>query len=96
MNSAASFPRPRWYGPAIAAAVVVIAALSGAAVLVDDDAADGVFGFFTGASCMLLVCVVVLWTEIGRKLMARRRDAAALDDLEPLRVATDDDGTDQR
>ena len=95
MNSAASFPRPRWYGPAIAAAVVVIAALSGAAVLVDDDAADGVFGFFTGASCMLLVCVV-LWTEIGRKLMARRRDAAALDDLEPLRVATDDDGTDQR
>lgn len=92
MSTQTSLPRPRWYTAAIVGAVVAIATLSAAALLTDDDLADGVFGFFTGMICMLLIAVV-LWVEFGRNKLARMRDAAALDDLEPLRTATRADKT---
>ncbi|QYF74267.1 hypothetical protein [Cryobacterium sp. PAMC25264] len=88
-------PRPRWYAPAIGAAVLSIAALSVGAFVVVDDAADSVLGFFTGAIAMLLVALVA-WTELVRHIVARRRDTAALDDLEPLRAATESDHGDER
>lgn len=90
-----SDPRPRWYAAAIVGAILAIAAFSAAALLVDRDLADTVFGFFTGMIGVLLVAVI-LWTEVGRKQVARLRDAAALDDLEPLRAATDADSADER
>ena len=80
-------PRPRWYAVTILGAILLIAALSTAAAVVEDDLADTVLGFFTGAIAALVI-VLVLWTEITRTLSARRRDAATLDDLEPLRAAT--------
>lgn len=95
MTKTPSLPRPRWYAAAIVGAVVVIATLSVAALLIDDDTADTVFGIFTGMIGMLLIAVVV-WTEIVRKQMARLRDATALDDLEPLRAATETDHADER
>ena len=79
--------RPRWYAATLVGAIVLIAAFSLAAALVDDDLADGVFGFFAGMIAALGIALV-LWTEIVRKRLARLRDAAALDDLEPLRAAT--------
>ncbi|ANP72073.1 hypothetical protein [Cryobacterium arcticum] len=94
-RSTAAPTRPRWYAPAIGAAVLCIAALSAAALVVDDDATDSVLGFFTGALAMLLVALVA-WTEVVRHIVARKRDAAALDDLEPLRAATESDRGDER
>jgi len=79
--------RPRWYAAYIAGAIVLIALLSVGAARVENDIADTVFGVFTGMTLALLAALV-LWTEIGRKRVARMRDAAALDDLEPLRAAT--------
>lgn len=79
--------RPRWYAAAIVVAILLIAALTLTAAFVEDDTADTVLGFFTGMIAALLL-TLVLWTEIVRTWMARRRDAAALDDLEPLRAAT--------
>ncbi|TFD92687.1 hypothetical protein E3T61_06180 [Cryobacterium lactosi] len=95
MSSHTSLPRPRWYAAAIVSAVVIIAALLIAALLTADDTADTVFGAFTGAISIGLLALI-LWTEIGRKQLARLRDAAALDDLEPLRAATDADRADER
>ena len=95
MTENSTLPRPRWYAIAIAGAVVAIAALSIAALQTDDDMADTVFGAFTGAIGVGLLALI-LWIEIGRKQVARLRDAAALDDLEPLRAATDADRADER
>ena len=88
MKTTTEFPRPRWYAAAVIGAVLAIAGFSAAAALVDDDLADGVFGFFTGILAALLLAAV-LWVEIGRYRLARMRDAAALDALEPLRAAAD-------
>lgn len=82
--------RPRWYAATIVGAILLVAVFSTAAALVDDDLADGVFGFFTGMIAAVGIALV-LWTEIVRKRLALRRDAAALDDLEPLRAATESD-----
>jgi hypothetical protein len=82
--------RPRLYAAYIVGAIVLIAVLSVGAARVDNDVADTVFGIFTGMT-LALVAALVLWTEIGRKRVARLRDAAALDDLEPLRAATTGD-----
>jgi hypothetical protein len=82
--------RPRWYAAYIVGAIVLIAVLSVGAARVDNDVADTVFGIFTGMT-LALVAALVLWTESGRKRVARLRDAAALDDLEPLRAATTGD-----
>ena len=82
--------RPRWYAAYIVGAIVVIALLSVGAARVDNDVADTVLGIFTGMT-LALVAALVLWTESGRKRVARLRDAAALDDLEPLRAATTGD-----
>ena len=95
MNTNSSLPRPRWYAAAVVGAVAAIAALGAAALLIDDDLTDSILGFFVGVIGMLLVAVV-LWTELVRQMMARKRDSAALDDLEPLRAASDADGSDQR
>ncbi|MGY4860119.1 hypothetical protein [Cryobacterium sp. AP23] len=95
MTENTTLPRPRWYAVAITGAVVAIAALSIGALLTDDDMADTVFGAFTGAIGMGLLALI-LWIEIGRKQVARLRDAAALDDLEPLRAASDADRADER
>jgi hypothetical protein len=95
MTQKTTLPRPRWYAVAIAAAVVTIAALVLAALLTDDDTADTVFGALTGALSMGLL-ILIVWTEIARKQVARLRDAAALDDLEPMRAATDADRADER
>ena len=95
MTENSTLPRPRWYAIAIAGAVVAIAALSIAALQTDDDMADTVFGAFTGAIGVGLLALI-LWIEIGRNQVARLRDAAALDDLEPLRAATDADRADER
>jgi len=92
MSTQTSAPRPRWYSAGIIGAVVAITVFSTAALLTDDDLADSVFGFFTGAIAMLLI-MTVLWIEIGRQRLARKRDAAALDGLEPLRAATAADKT---
>jgi hypothetical protein len=95
MTIQSPFPRPRWYAFAIVGAIIAITALSIAALQTDDDTADTVFGAFTGAIAVGLL-VLVLWTEIGRKQVARLRDAKALDDLEPLRAASDADRADER
>ena len=95
MTKTPSLPRPRWYAVAIIGAIITIAALSIAALQNDDDTADTVFGAFTGAIGVGLLALV-LWTEIVRKQVARLRDAAALDDLEPLRAASDADRADER
>jgi hypothetical protein len=95
MKENTPLPRPRWYAVAIAGAVVAIAALSVAALLTDDDTADTTFGAFTGAIGIGLLALI-LWIEIVRKHVARLRDAAALDDLEPLRAASDADRADER
>jgi ABC-type cobalamin transport system permease subunit len=95
MTEKMTLPRPRWYAVAIVGAVVAIAALSIAALQTDDDTADTVFGAFTGAIGVGLLALI-LWTEIARKQVARLRDAAALDDLEPMRAATDADRADER
>jgi ABC-type cobalamin transport system permease subunit len=92
MSTQTPLPRPRWYAAAVIGAVVAIAVFSAAALFTDDDLADGTFGFFTGAISMLLIATV-LWIEIGRQRLARKRDAAALDALEPLRVASAADTT---
>lgn len=90
MSTPASLPRPRWYAAAVIGAVLAIAAASVAAALVDDDLADTLFGIVTGMTGALLLAVV-LWIEVGRSRLARMRDASVLDDLEPLRAATDAD-----
>ena len=95
MNTKSSLPRPGWYAAAVAGAVLAIAALAAAALLIDDDPVDSVLGFFVGLIGMLLVAVV-LWTEIVRQMMARKRDSAALDELEPLRAASDAHESNQR
>lgn len=95
MNKKSPLSRPRWYAAAVVGGVVAIAALSAAAILVDDDPADSVLGFLTGMLSALLVAVI-LWTEIGRQRVARLRDTVALDNLEPLRAATDADSAEQR
>lgn len=88
MKTTTELPRPRWYAAAVSGAVLAIAGFSAAAALVDDDLADGIFGFFTGILAAVLLAAV-LWVEIGRYRLARMRDAAALDELEPLRAASD-------
>ncbi|WP_103459450.1 hypothetical protein [Cryobacterium zongtaii] len=95
MNTKSSLSRPRWYAAAVVGGVVAIAALSTAAILVDHDPADSVLGFLTGMLSVLLV-TVILWTEIGRQRVARLRDTVALDNLEPLRDATDAESAGQR
>ena len=95
MNTKSSLPRPRWYAAGVVGAVVAIAALGAAALLIDDDLTDSILGFFVGMIGMVLI-MVILWTELVRKMMARKRDSAALDDLEPLRAASDADSSDQR
>jgi len=88
MKTTTELPRPRWYAAAVIGAIVAIAGFFTAAALVDNNWADGVFGFFTGVLAALLLAAV-LWIEIGRLRLARMRDAAALDELEPLRAASD-------
>jgi len=95
MKDNTTLPRPRWYAVAIAGAVVAIAALSIAALVTDDDTADTALGAVTGAIAVGLLALI-LWTEIVRRIVARLRDAAALDDLEPLRAASDADRADER
>ena len=82
--------RPRWYAAAIVVAILLIAALTLTSAFIADDAADTVLGFFAGMIAALMLALV-LWTEIVRTWLARRRDAAALDDLEPLGAATGSD-----
>lgn len=77
--------RPRWYAAFIVGAIIVLALLGAAAWYVDDDVADTVLGLVTGMTVGSVA--VVTWAAFLRKRMARRRDAAALDDLEPLRAA---------
>lgn len=86
--------RPRWYAGVIVGSATVLIALVLTAVLVDD-APQTLLGFFTGALGTLLLATVS-WIEYGHRDAARRRDAAALDDLEPLRAASAADRADER
>ena len=87
-------PRPRWYACAIIGTATVLVALVLTEVLVDN-APDTLLGFFTGVLGAGLVGVI-LGIETSRKRAVRLRDAAALDDLEPLRSATAIDRGEQR
>lgn len=87
-------PRPRWYAGAIIGTATALVALVLTEILVDN-APDTLLGFFTGLLGASLVGVI-LGIETSRKRVARLRDAAALDDLEPLRSATALDRGEQR
>lgn len=78
--------RPRWYLPTIAGIVVVIAALVVIALVLDNNLDDTALGMVTGILFGAMLGII-LFTEMGRRAAIRRRDAAALDDLEPLRDA---------
>lgn len=93
MTTLSSPPRPRWYPITVvilvlAVAILLAVGLSG--LVTDGDLAYGALGFFTGLFGILAVGMVAV-TEIGRN-DTRLRDAAALDDLEPLRAAVSSDG----
>ena len=87
-------PRPRWYAGAIIGTTTVLVALVLTEALVDN-APDTLLGFFTGLLGAGLIGVI-LGIETSRKRAAGLRDAAALDDLEPLRSATAIDRGEQR
>jgi hypothetical protein len=98
MTTISSPPRPRWYPITVAILVLAIAILITVALLglVDDGGlADGALGFFTGLFAVLGVGLVAV-TEIGRRTDAQLRDAASLDDLEPLRAAVSSYGSDRQ
>ena len=90
MSSLSSPPRARWYPIVVAMLVLAIVILCTAALLgLADDIplGNGLLGFFTGLFTVLTLGLVAV-TEIGRRNDAASRDAAALDELEPLRAAT--------
>jgi hypothetical protein len=83
-------PRPRWYPVTVAALVLIVIGLGSVAALglaPENGPVDGILGFFTGLCATLAVALVAV-TEIGRRHEAELLDAAALDELEPLRAAT--------
>jgi hypothetical protein len=82
-------PRPRWYPVTVTALILIVAVLGTVAALglaPDSGPVDGMLGFFTGL-CLTLAVALIAVTEIGRRHEAQLLDAAALDDLEPLRAA---------
>jgi uncharacterized membrane protein YccC len=85
-ESRISLPRPRWYLPTIIVTALVIAVLVMIVPAVQSDLGDTVLGFVTGLLLALLVGGV-LATELSRRVVRRRLEADALDDLEPLRAA---------
>jgi hypothetical protein len=90
MITRSSPPRPRWYPVTVAVLVLVVVVLGTVAALglaPDTGFVDGILGFFTGLCATLAVALVAV-TEIGRRQEIHLRDAAALDELEPLRAAT--------
>lgn len=98
MVTFSSPPRPRWYPITVTILVLAVGILIAVALLglVDDgNPAYGAVGFFTGLFSVLAVGLVAV-TEIGRQTDAQLRDAAALDDLEPLRAAVSSDGSDRQ
>jgi hypothetical protein len=90
MTAFSTPPRPRWYPITVAALILVVIALvaiqlTGAAAGVQGS--DGLIGFLTGL-CGTVTVGLVAVTEIGRRHEVELLDAAALDDLEPLRAAS--------
>jgi peptidoglycan/LPS O-acetylase OafA/YrhL len=89
MTPLSSPPRPRWYPITLAVlvlTVIVLVAVALTGLISESDDSYGLVGFFTGL-CSTLAVALVAVTEIGRRNEAQLRDAAALDDLEPLRAA---------
>lgn len=98
MVTLSSPPRPRWYPITVTIlvlAVVILLAVDLLGLVDEGDLGYGAVGFFTGLFSVLAVGLVAV-TEIGRQTDAQLRDAAALDDLEPLRAAVSSDGSDQK
>ena len=98
MTTISSPPRPRWYPITVVILVLAIAIFIAVPLLglVDDNGlADGVLSFCTGLFVTVTAGLVAV-TEIGRRTDAQLRDAAALDDLEPLRAAVSGSGSDHQ
>jgi hypothetical protein len=95
MITRSSPPRPHWYPFTVAALILTVVALGTVTALglaPDTGPVDGILGFFTGLCATLAVGLVAV-TEIGRRHEAQLLDAAALDDLEPLRAASAGNGS---
>jgi len=90
MTSSTLPARPRWYPIAVGTLVLAVVILCAVALFglgEDGGLPYGILGFLTGLFATVAAGLVAV-TEIGRQDEARRLDAAALDDLEPLRAAS--------